>query len=123
MQIILDTHVFLWAIADPDRLNEQRRYELESPGNTVYVSAVSITEIIIKASMGKLSADFDPLAVAIDSGFEPLDYTAQDALCLKDLPYHHRDPFDRMLIAQSINTGHPLMSDDRKFTLYDCRLL
>jgi PIN domain nuclease of toxin-antitoxin system len=56
-------------------------------------------------------------------GFQPLNFSAADAILLRDLPFHHRDPFDRMLIAQSIAQKAKIMSDDRNFTLYDCDLL
>jgi PIN domain nuclease of toxin-antitoxin system len=70
----------------------------------IYVSAVTITELMIKPSLGKLRIDFDPVAMTKASGFELLDFNAESALLLKDLPFHHKDPFDRMLIAQSIFT-------------------
>jgi PIN domain nuclease of toxin-antitoxin system len=102
MKIIIDTHIFLWAIAMPDKLSEKRRSELETLSNTIYVSSVTITELMIKASIGKLQIDFDPIAIAIESGFEMLDFSGEDALALKEMPFHHKDPFDRMLISQAI---------------------
>ena len=112
MNIIIDTHIFLWAVADPDRLDPSRRAELETRVNNVYVSAVSITEIVIKASLGKLVVNFDPVEIAQASGFELLEFSAHDAMPLKDLPFHHRNPFDRMLIAQATTRGYHLMTDD-----------
>ncbi|HHD77470.1 MAG TPA: type II toxin-antitoxin system VapC family toxin [Campylobacteraceae bacterium] len=123
MKIIIDTHIFLWAIAMPDKLSEKRRSELETLSNTIYVSSVTITELMIKASIGKLQIDFDPIAIAIESGFEMLDFSGEDALALKEMPFHHKDPFDRMLISQAINRKFKLMSDDSKFRAYDCKLL
>jgi PIN domain nuclease of toxin-antitoxin system len=61
--------------------------------------------------------------MAKQSGFDLLDFSGQEALLLKDLPFHHRDPFDRMLIAQSIATKYPLMTDDAKIKLYDCQVI
>jgi len=122
VNIIIDTHIFLWAVAEPDRIEPGRRAELETPVNTIYVSAVSITELMIKASLGKLLVNFDLVEIALASGFELLEFSAQDALPLKDLPLHHRDPFDRMLICQAITRGHHLMTDDPKFTAYGCKL-
>jgi len=81
---------------------------------------------MIKSSIGKLQAQFDPLDIVLKSGFDLLDlldFTAPDAILLKDMPFHHRDPFDRMLIAQATQNRLALMSDDAKFGLYDCRLL
>lgn len=123
MKILLDTHIFLWAIAEPDRLGERWRLELESPANLVYLSAVSVVELMIKASLGKLEVNFNPVEIAMKSGFELLPFTEEDALPLKELPFHHRDPFDRMLIAQGTRNRLFLMTDDAKFRLYDCRLL
>ena len=61
--------------------------------------------------------------LAQQSGFELLDFSGNDALQLKDLPLHHRDPFDRMLISQSLVTKHPLMTDDSKIKLYECKVI
>lgn len=77
----------------------------------------------MKVSLGKLEFNADPIAVTQEVGFQPLNFSAADAILLKDLPFHHRDPFDRMLIAQSIAQKTKLMSEDAKFTLYDCDLL
>ncbi|MBF0282760.1 MAG: type II toxin-antitoxin system VapC family toxin [Zetaproteobacteria bacterium] len=120
MNIIIDTHIFLWAIAEPDKLEPAQKLELERLSNTIYLSAVSVTEMMIKASMGKLDVDYDPVAIARESGIELLDFSGEDALLLKDMPFHHRDPFDRMLIAQSTARGYPLMTNDAKMMMYDC---
>lgn len=123
MKVLLDTHIFLWAMSEPEKLSDKKRTEIEALYNTVYVSSVSITEIMIKASIGKLAIAFDPIEWAIASGFELLDFTARDALHLKDLPFHHKDPFDRMLIAQALENKLTLMSDDTVFDLYGCALI
>ena len=123
MKILMDTHIFLWAISDPDKLSAKWRLELESQANQVYLSAVSVAELMIKSSIGKLKVDFDPVDIANRCGFDLLDFTAEDALLLKDMPFHHRDPFDRMLISQGMQNHFYLMTDDSKFRLYDCRLL
>jgi len=123
MKIIIDTHIFLWAISEPDKIDIQKRAELETAANIIYVSSVSIVEIMIKSSLGKLQVNFDPIEIAERSGFELLDFSAQDAMPLKNMPFHHKDPFDRMLIAQSNARGFFLMADDQKFSLYDCKLL
>ena len=123
MNIIIDTHIFLWALSNPSRLNKHHLKELETPANTIWLSSVSVTEIMIKASIGKLICDFDVVEIAEKSGFELLDYSARDALSLKELPFHHKDPFDRMLIAQSIANNFTIMSDDQKFIHYDCQLI
>ena len=91
--------------------------------NIVYVSSISVAEIMIKASIGKLDVDFDPNEEITRAGFEVLDFTGRDAARLKTLPFHHRDPFDRMLISQSLETGIPILTQDPWFSQYDCRLL
>lgn len=123
MRIIIDTHIFLWAISEPTKLNKKYRQEIETAANIIYVSSVSITELMIKASIGKLEVNFDPIAIAKESGFELLDFSAEDALALKELPFHHKDPFDRMLISQALNRKYSLMTDDGKLSQYDCRLV
>jgi PIN domain nuclease of toxin-antitoxin system len=78
---------------------------------------------MIKSSIGKLAVNFDPIDIAKKSDFELLDYSAEDALALKELPFHHKDPFDRMLISQALNRKYVLMTDDAKMGKYDCRLV
>lgn len=123
MRIILDTHIFLWALADPAQIPQGQRAEIETAANAVFVSSISIAEIMIKSSLGKLRVDFDPVVEAERCGFEMLDFSAGDALQLGQLPFHHRDPFDRMLISQSMNSGIAVMTVDPKFHMYDCRLV
>lgn len=123
MNIIIDTHIFLWALSDSSKLIDSKRSVLEDLSNTIYVSAVSIAELMIKASLKKLQIDFDPVAIAKESGFALLDFNGEAALLLKDMPFHHKDPFDRMLIVQSISNNYPIMTEDPKISLYDCRVL
>ena len=123
MNIILDTHVLLWALSDPEKISSEKRREIETRANTIFVSSISIAEIMIKASIGKLKVDFDPIDAVELSGFEFLDFSARDAVLLKDLPFHHRDPFDRMLIAQSMANKYCIMSIDEKFGRYECKLI
>ena len=123
MNILIDTHIFLWALSAPSKINVQKRAELETLSNTVYVSSITIAEMMIKASIGKLRIDFDPVDLAKQSGFELLDFSGRDASLLQAMPFHHKDPFDRMLIAQSITHKCHIMTDDKKFSLYECRML
>ena len=122
MKIIIDTHIFLWAISDPSKLTTKQTQALQTLSNTIYLSSISITELMIKSSIGKLHIDFDPIAVAKESGFELLDFSASDAMALKDLPFHHKHPFDRMLISQALNRKFKIMTVDSKFRLYQCRM-
>ncbi len=122
MKIIIDTHIFLWAISDNSKLKKKQCQALQTLSNTIYLSSISVTELMIKSSIGKLTINFDPIAIAKESGFTLLDYNADDACALKDLPFHHKDPFDRMLISQAINRKYKIMTADNKFSDYDCQL-
>ena len=123
MKILLDTHIYLWAVSEPEKLTQSQIEILERPSNILYVSAVSIAEIMIKQSLGKLKIDFDPLQMIGESGFDLLDFSAEDAMKLGELPFYHRDPFDRRLIAQSLNRKIALMSNDGKFGPYQCKVI
>ena len=123
MKIIIDTHIFLWALYEPEKISKNKRQELSSPSNIIYVSSITFVEMMIKNSIGKLSVNADFIKATKDSGFELLDFNAFDAMTLGDMPLHHKDPFDRMLIAQAITNKYKLMSDDTKFGHYDCKLL
>ena len=123
MKLLLDTHIFLWGLSEPNRLSKKQIAAMEDPTNKVYFSSISITEIAIKASLGKLEVSFDPIDAAERSGFEMLDFSAKDALLLKDPPFHHRDPFDRMLITQAISRKLVFVTQDSLMDPYDCRTL
>ena len=123
MRILIDTHVFVWALSAPDRLSATHRRELQSRSNTILLSSISVAEIMIKVSLNRMRFDHDPILCAERLGCEPLSFTQEDAALLKDLPFHHRDPFDRMLIAQSLAQNTKLMSEDRYFRQYECDLI
>ena len=123
MKLLLDTHVLLHALTEPERLDRTRSDAIENPANDVFVSAVSIAEIAIKVSIGKLRVDLDLLPAVEDAGFEWLDFSPREALRLAELPLHHRDPFDRMLVVQSQANHLALVTDDAKLAAYDCRIL
>lgn len=123
MKIIIDTHIFLWALAEPNKLSKTHKKELQGLYNQIYVSSVSIAELMIKSSVGKLNINFNPVEMIGKIGFNSLDFSGKDALLLKEMPFHHKDPFDRMLIAQSQANDFYIMSKDNKFELYDCKLM
>lgn len=123
MKIILDTHIFLRLISQPNKIEEKIKKLIQSLSNSIYISSITITEIMIKASIGKLSIDFNPVKIALKSGFELLEYKGDDVLLLKDMPFYHKDPFDRMIIAQSISNNYSIITNDEKFKLYDCKLI
>jgi len=123
VKILIDTHIFLWATSNRKMLSKEKMDALQNPYNQIYVSAINVTEIIIKVGIGKLTANFDPVIMAKQSGFNLLDYRAEDALSLQTLPLHHKDPFDRMLIAQAKANDMVIMTNDALFKLYDCELI
>lgn len=122
MRLLLDTHAFLWWLAGNERLPMTGRQAIDDAGNDVIVSAVSAWEITIKHRIGKLpeaSAVAQDVAGAIASqGFEALPITVDDAERAGRLPGLHRDPFDRMLIAQAIARDMTIISIDGRFDQY-----
>jgi len=123
LKILIDTHIFLWMLSCPEKLTEKRRYELESPANIVFLSAMSIAELMIKSSTGKLEITFNPVEMAKQMQVDILDFSGTHAMLLGELPLHHKDPFDRMILAQAITGKLTLMSDDSKFSAYDCTVI
>lgn len=122
-QLLLDTHVALWALAAPERLLPEVRRALEEPRNAVVVSATSVWEVEIKRAVGRLTAPEGFAARCIDVGFDPLPITFDHAEAAAQLPAHHSDPFDRMLVAQAMLEDLELVSDDRAFAAYDVRVV
>jgi PIN domain nuclease of toxin-antitoxin system len=105
MRLLLDTHVLLWAVSDPVRLGPATRDILEDPDNEVLFSAASIWEIAIKARLGRADFPLRPEQVAREAritGFLELPVSADVAAQVVDLPLYHRDPFDRLLVAQAM---------------------
>jgi PIN domain nuclease of toxin-antitoxin system len=127
MKVLVDTHTWLWMLAQPDRLPPGARTILEDLRTDVLVSAASAWEIGIKHALGKLALPEAPSAFIASripgSGCELIDITAEQALQAAALPPHHRDPFDRLLIAQSRMLGAPLCSGDGAFAAYDVDVL
>lgn len=123
MKILIDTHIFLWMLSCPEKINTKRRYELESPANEVILSAMSIAELMIKSSIKKINIEFDPLEMAKKMQIDVLDFSGIHAMALGKLPFHHKDPFDRMIIVQALVNKVALMTDDSKFLNYNCNLI
>lgn len=105
MRVLLDTHVLLWALAEPGRLGAEVRAMIEDPNNEVLFSAASIWEVAIKAGLGRPDFVVRPDQVAwaaVEAGFVELPIRAEGAARVANLPPHHRDPFDRLLVAQAM---------------------
>lgn len=118
MNIIIDTHIFLWLLNDPSKINDTHLSYIKDTNNNIYLSSMSMVELIIKSSVGKLTVDFDIEQAANAMGVEIISFDSKDALQLSKLPLHHKDPFDRMIIAQAISNDYLLISDDSKFEQY-----
>ena len=123
MILLLDAHAVLWWLADDPTLAIAARSAMADPGNDVLVSAASVWEIAIKRALGKLDAP-DGLTEALDEvGFDVLPITGADAERAGSLPPHHRDPFDRMLVAQGKRVGAIIVSRDAIFAAYEVDVL
>ncbi|WP_413725622.1 type II toxin-antitoxin system VapC family toxin [Sodalis sp. RH16] len=122
-RFLIDTHVFIWWLANDPSLGPTTRIAISRGGNIVYVSAVTTWEISIKRSIGKLEFDVDIDEAMEKNNFLALSITHAHAEQAGDLPRHHGDPFDRMLIAQSQMEGLTLISADTAFSPYGIRLM
>lgn len=122
MNLLLDTHAFLWFMEGSDRLSQRARIEIESGPGRRLLSIASTWEMAIKASLGKLTltkplGELLPVLLA-DSGIELLAIDVPDVARVAALPFHHRDPFDRLLAAQALERGLTLVSIDAAFDAY-----
>ena len=119
MRVLLDTHALLWGLNDDPRLESKARNLISDPLNDILVSIVSLWEIVLKTRIGKLDAGIQDIVAEIDVlGFEMLDIRPEHLKALQDLPMHHRDPFDHLLIAQAIAEGVTFLSADRRTSAY-----
>lgn len=123
MMFSLDTHAFLWWLDDPMLLSEAARQVIGDGKQTVYVSAAVVWEIVIKRSLGKLDAPDDIEAAMAANRFLPLPVTVPHALAVGSLPDLHRDPFDRLLIAQARHEGLKLVTRDPQIARYGVPLI
>lgn len=119
MKLLLDTHTYIWWLQDPGLLADEARIAIANPRNFVFVSAASIVEIAIKQSSGKLTFDEPPEAQLQACRFHELPLTVAHASAMRDLPWIHKDPFDRMLAAQARVEGLTLISRDPIVRQYD----
>ena len=127
MKLLLDTHVFLWSVDSPERLTAAAVTALKDPANAVFVSVTSAWEIAIKQSVGKLTLARPAEQWVPDriqrAGFEVTPVSLAAALRVRSLPHHHRDPFDRMLIAQALEDGYTIVTRDNAFAAYGVPIL
>ena len=121
MRVLLDTHVLLWALAEPTMMDAQTRAAIEAGDNEVLFSPASIWEISIKAGLGRLDFAFEAADIAraaLDTGFTELAVRANAAALVGRLPSLHRDPFDRLLVAQAIVEPATLYTADPQLVPY-----
>jgi PIN domain nuclease of toxin-antitoxin system len=122
MTLLLDTHIALWAITGDATLGEDFLDRLRHDPD-IFLSPVSLWEITIKQATAKLAGPADLAERVRDMGFRELPVTHAHAIAAGRLPPHHRDPFDRMLVAQAVTEGLTLVSRDESIALYDVDIL
>lgn len=118
MNLLLDTHVLLWWLDDPRRLSPNAATAIQDEGNEVFVSAAVVWEIMIKKALNKLAVPNDIVDVISQNRFNRLAITIEQALAVEKLPMHHRDPFDRILVAQAMVEGMTLVHRDQEIAKY-----
>jgi PIN domain nuclease of toxin-antitoxin system len=123
MRLLVDTHTYLWWLGDEPRLSSAAREAMAEATAIVHVSAASIWEISLKSSLGRLEIDGDPVSEILNNGFVELPMTAEHAHRAGQLPRHHDDPFDRMLIAQAQLEHLVLISRDAKLAAYGVSMI
>ena len=123
MILLIDAHVLVWWLAGDQALSPEVRSAIADPANDVLVSAATIWELAIKRAKGKIRLPAE-LSAAVDAaGFSSVPVTAEDAETSAELPAHHQDPFDRMLVAQAMVEAAPLVTQDRQLARYGAPIL
>jgi PIN domain nuclease of toxin-antitoxin system len=123
VRLLLDTQALIWSVGSSSLLAAPARRALEDAANTVVVSVVSLWEAVIKQATGKLVLGEDLAYAARERGFDVLPIHEEHARAVADLPLHHRDPFDRMLVAQARHEGLTLVTADRRLEAYSVAVL
>lgn len=121
MRLLLDTHVLLWAASEPQRLPEETRALLAAPENLLHFSPASLWEVVIKNGLGRDDFQVDPHALRrglVENGYRALCIESSHALMIQNLPPIHKDPFDRMLVAQAMVDGMTLVTSDGLVSRY-----
>ena len=121
MKLLLDTQLLLWAAGQPERLSASARRELSDPTNELFFSAASIWEITIKSSLGRDDFQVEPRVLRrslIENGYLELPISSEHAVSVDNLPAVHKDPFDRMLLAQALTEGFTLLTTDTQLARY-----
>lgn len=122
-RLLLDTHVFVWCLSDVSRLSQAARASIAEPRNDIFVSAISGWEIAVKRAKGRMTAPDNLSEMIEERGFTHLPLTFHHAEQAGNLPPHHRDPFDRLLVAQAQAEGLILVTRDARIPRYGIRIL
>lgn len=123
MNYLLDTCAFLDCLIEPSKLTQKARSVIEDGNNAVFVSAITGNEIKMLKNLERLILHFDDFLAVEEYGFDHLPFKYDHAIALDGLPLHHRDPFDRMLIAQAMSENLTIITSDRKFPLYPVEVM
>ena len=118
MKLLLDTHILLWWLGNNPALKPQARELIADPSNTIFLSSVTLWEIWLKQSIGKLTLPLDFEHRLVKEQFESLPLAAAHTKLVSSLPWNHRDPFDRMLVAQAMAAGIKLLTVDETIASY-----
>lgn len=121
--LLLDSHALLWWEADDARLSDRARERIERPDSTALFSAVSLWELAIKQALGKLRFPDSLISRLTEEGFQEVPVTATHGLLAGELPRHHNDPFDRMLVAQARSEGLVIVTADPRIAAYEVPVL
>ena len=126
MKLLLDTHTFIWFINGDGRLSTKAKKEILKSSNSKFISMASIWEMAIKTSLGKLRINYPFKEVfnqIEENGFETLSIISDHTLLVSQLEFHHRDPFDRLIIAQAIFENMKIISKDESFHKYQVKMI
>lgn len=121
MKVLLDTHLLLWAAGEPEKLSQAALALIKAPENTLFFSAASLWEIVIKRGLGRDDFKVDPRLLRrglLDNGYSELPVSSDHAIALETLPPLHKDPFDRILVAQAQVEGIMLLTVDERISQY-----
>jgi PIN domain nuclease of toxin-antitoxin system len=121
MNLLVDTHLILWAAGEPHKLSKKARRLLDDPTSKLWFSAVSVWEVAIKSSLGRKDFRVEPRRLRrglLDNGWHELVVTSEHAVATLDLPAIHKDPFDRVLLAQAQTEGLTLVTSDAVVARY-----
>jgi len=118
MQYLLDTHIILWWLTEPEKISPKARKTISDKNNIIYTSSVSYWEMAIKKSIGRLTLPNNIIEILLSEGFKMLPLTPEESLSVADLPLLHQDPFDRMLVMQAKLHDLVLITNDKRIMDY-----